>query len=267
MILLNVLIVVAIAAAAVTVMIVAQDIEVRRAIRLHDAAQAQAYGRAGELSAIVALRRDALTAPDRDTLGEPWAQIGQQAIAIPGGEFALSIADEQARFNVNAVGTGDAIAAFAFLNIGQAAGVQRTTLNAIALAVATLGELRDDGPLRTAGIDPAELDRLAPYVVFLPADAKLNLNTADPALIGVILRDPAVARRVVDRRNQGGLSPEDVAALGAPALIGAGSDHFRVETTVRVGDVVRRTSSRIERQATATGPRVAVTSRRRLPPA
>lgn len=121
MILLNVLIVVAIAAAAVTVMIVAQDIEVRRSIRLHDAAQAQAYGRAGELSAIVALRRDALTAPTIDTMSEPWAQIGQQAIAIPGGEFALSIVDEQARFNVNAVTQGDAISAFAFLNIGEAA--------------------------------------------------------------------------------------------------------------------------------------------------
>lgn len=265
MILLNVLIVVAIAAAAVTVMIVAQDIEVRRSIRLHDAAQAQAYGRAGELSAIVALRRDALTAPTIDTLAEPWAQIGQQAIAIPGGEFALSIADEQARFNVNAVGEGDAISAFAFLNIGEAAGVSRPTLNAIALTVATLGELRDDGPLRTAGIDPAELDRLTPFVVFLPADAKLNLNTADPALLTVILQDPGVVRQVVARRSQGGLSPEDVAVLGAQGLVGAGSDHFRVETTVRVGDVTRRTSSRIERVTTPLGPRVTVTSRRRLP--
>ncbi|MDP1913752.1 general secretion pathway protein GspK [Brevundimonas sp.] len=265
MILLNVLIVVAIAAAAVTVMIVAQDIEVRRSIRLHDAAQAQAYARAGELSAAVALRRDALTTPMIDTVSEPWAQIGQQTIAIPGGSFALSIADEQARFNVNAVAKGDAISSFALVNIGEAAGVSRQTINFIAAAVLALGPLRDDGPLRTSGIDPAELDRLAPYIVFLPEDATLNINTADPALVGTILRDPAIVRRVLDRRRQGGLSPEDVAALGATGLIGAGSSHFRVETTVRVGDVVRRTSSRIERIATPLGPRVAVTARRRLP--
>lgn len=266
MILLNVLIVVAIAAAAVTVMIVAQDIEVRRSIRLHDAAQAQAYARAGELSAIVALRRDALTAPAIDTLTEPWAQIDQQAIAIPGGEFALSIADEQARFNVNAVAKGDAISSFALVNIGEAAGVPRATITLIAATVSTLGPLRDDGPLRTLGVDPAELDRLAPYIVFLPNDATLNLNTADPVLLEIILRDPAVVRRVVDRRRQGGLSPEEVAALGATGLIGAGSNHFRVETTVRVGDVVRRTSSRIERVSTPLGPRVSVTTRRRLTP-
>lgn len=265
MILLNVLIVVAIAAAAVTVMIVAQDIEVRRSIRLHDAAQAQAYGRAGELSAIVALRRDALTAPEIDTAAEPWARIGQQAIAIPGGVFAMTIADDQARFNVNAVAEGDAIPASAFLNIGEAAGVSRATLNVIVLTVSTLGPLRDDGPLRTAGVDPADLDRLAPYVVFLPPDATLNLNTADPTLLGIILQDSGIARRVVDRRNHGGLSPEDVAMLGVAGLVGAGSSHFRVEITVRVGEVIRRTSSQIERVETPLGPRVAVTSRRRLP--
>lgn len=266
MILLNVLVVVAIAAAAVTVMIVAQDIEVRRSIRLHDAAQAQAYSRAGELSAVVALRRDALTAPAIDAMSEPWARIGQQTVAIPGGAFALSISDEQARFNVNAVAQGDAISSFALVNIGEAAGVPRGTVNLIAATVLTLGPLRDDGPLRTAGVDPAELDRLAPYIVFLPEDATLNLNTADPILLGIILRDPAVVRRVLDRRNQGGLSPEDVAALGATGLIGPSSSHFRVETTVRVGDVVRRTSSRIERVATPLGPRVAVVARRRLAP-
>lgn len=266
MILLNVLIVVAIAAAAVTVMIVAQDIQVRRSIRLHDAAQAQAYGRAGELSAIVALRRDALTAPAVDTLSEPWAQIGQQAIAIPGGDFALSIADEQARFNLNAMAEGDAIPAGAFIAIGEAAGVSRETLNLIALTLSTLGPVRDDGPLRAAGVNPADLARLRPYVVFLPKETTVNLNTADPSLLNILLRDPDVVRRVVERRRQGGLSPEDVAALGAGGMIGAGSDHFRVETRVRVGDVVRRTSSRVTRTETPEGPRVAITERRRLSP-
>lgn len=265
MILLNVLIVVAIAAAAVTVMIVAQDIEVRRSIRLHDAAQAQAYGRAGELSAVVALRRDALVAPTVDTLSEPWAQIGQQPISIPGGAFALSITDEQARFNVNALKRGDAVPAVAFLSIGEAAGVPRPTLNLIALTVSALGPLRDDGALRTAGVDPAHLDSLAPFVAFLPEDAVLNVNTADPTLLTIVLRDPAIVRRIVDRRSQRGLSPEEISAFGASGLIGAGSSNFRVDTTVRVGDVTRRTSSLIHRAETPLGPHVTVTSRRRLP--
>lgn len=264
MILLNVLIVVAIAAAAVTVMIVAQDMQVRRSIRLHDAAQAQAYGRAGELSAVVALRRDGLTAPTLDTLDEPWAKIGQQTISIPGGEFALSIADEQARFNINAVARGDAVSAYALLNIAAAAEVPRTTVELIALTVSALGPIRDDGPLRTAGVDPADLRKLAPYVTFLPPDARVNLNTADQALLEILLQDPEAVQRVLRARVRGGLRPDEAMGFSAGGLMGVTSDHFRVDTTVRVGDVVRRTSSVIERVATPDGPRVTVISRRRL---
>lgn len=267
MVLLNVLIVVAISAAAVTVMIVAQDIQVRRTIRLHDAAQAQSYARAGELSAITALRRDALTAPDIDVATEPWAQIGQTAVAIPNGGFALSIADEQARFNVNVLVKGEPIPAGALLEIARLAGVSRETVSAIELALTLLGPLRDDSPLRAAGVNPADLDRLAPYVVFLPPDAKLNVNTADPELLEMVLRDPLTVRRVLDRRAQGGLSTEEATALGAGGLFGASSSHFRVTTDVRVGEIRRLTVSRVSRSEDAGGrPRVTVTQRRRLTP-
>ncbi len=266
MVLLNVLIVVAISAAAVTVMIVAQDMEVRRAIRLHDAAQAQSYARAGELSALVALRRDLITAPALDVATEPWGGIGQDAVAIPNGGFSLKIADEQARFNVNALAEGSPIPAGALLEIAQLTGVSRDTVSLIELTLMALGPLRDDGPLRTAGVDPADLDRLSPYVVFLPPDAKININTADPALLEMVLRDPATVRRVLERRRQGGMSSEEAAALGAGGLFGASSSHFRVETDVRVGDVRRRTVSRISRTLGDDGqPRVTVSARQRLP--
>jgi len=267
MVLLNVLIVVAISAAAVTVMIVAQDIQVRRTIRLHDAAQAQSYARAGELSAITALRRDALTAPDVDVATEPWAQIGQMAVAIPNGGFALSIADEQARFNVNALALGEPIPAGALLEIARLTGVSRETVSIIEATLLALGPIRDDGPLRAAGVDPEDLARLAPLVVFLPPEAKVNVNTADPALLEMILRDPAAVRRVLERRSAGGLSAEEAAGLGAGGLFTASSAHFRVTTDVRVGDVRRLTVSRVSRSEDAEGrPRVTVTARRRLTP-
>ena len=103
MILLNVLILVAIAAAAVTVMIASEDNEVRRTTHFKDAAQARALSLAGELSAIVALRRDLLQAPLADDYTEPWAAIAQKPVAVPQGRFALAISDEQARFNINSL--------------------------------------------------------------------------------------------------------------------------------------------------------------------
>lgn len=266
MILLNVLIVVAIAAAAVTVMIVAQDLEVQRSTRLHDAAQAQAYGRAGELSAVVALRRDAITTPAVDAMSEPWAQIGQRAITIPNGLFALSIADEQARFNVNSVRAGDAVSAFALINIGEAAEVPRETINLIAQTVSTIGPLRDDGALRIAGVSAQELDRLAPYITFLPRSAPVNVNTADPALLTILLQDQAVVRRLVERRARIPVTADEVAALGPPGLVGVRSDHFRIETDIQVGEIKRKTSTRITRTQTPEGWRVFVASRRRLAP-
>ena len=265
MILLNVLIVIAVCAAAVTVMIVAQDIEVQRSTRLHQAAQAQVYGRAGELSAVVALRRDGEISPAVDSLAEPWAQIGQQSGGIPGGEFALAVSDDQALFNLNSVANGDPVATSVLIRIGYAAGVSRESVETIALTLALVGPIRDDGPLRTAGVNPADLQRLKPWVTFLPAEATLNINTASHDLIAIVLNDPALARSVIDQRSRTALTPEAILALGAPQLVGARSDNFRVETVIRVGEVRRRTVSRIQRSIGSEGVRVRVVSRRRSP--
>ena len=264
MILLNVLVIVAIAAATVAVMIASEDIQVQRAIRLHDAAQAQAYARAGELSAVTALRRDGLTAPGSDAYAEPWGAIGQQAIAIPGGKFALSIADEQARFNLNALVTGDAIAVARFGRVGRGAGLAPGTIVQIATIVEAVGPLRDEGVLRTAGIPAGDLDRLRPLVAYLPPDAKLNLNTVDGGLLGALVDDPRLLRPLLERRARNGLLTEgDVAAAGLSGLGGFTSDHFLVTTVVRVGDVTQTTRSRLTRTIDPTGSRVAVAARRR----
>lgn len=266
MILLNVLLILAVASVAVLVMITAQDIEVRRSTRLSEAAQAGAYARAGELSAVTALRRDAREAPVSDNLTEPWAALGQQTVPVPGGSFALQIEDEQARFNLNALHTGEAGPIALFQRIGQTAGLAPETLVRIANVVRIGGPLRDTGLLITAGVTAEELARLAPWVSVLPVGAAINLNTVQPALLAMLTGDAAIADTLVRRRTAAGfLLPADLMAAGMPAIAGTGfvSDRYLVATTVTVGDTTQRLVSQVGRVRRSDGVDVIVTARRR----
>ncbi len=266
MILLNVLLILAVASVAVLVMVTSQDIEVQRSTRLRDAAQAGAYARAGELSAITVLRRDALTAAGTDNLSEPWAQIGQQAIAVPGGRFSLAIEDEQARFNLNRMKGGEAQPIELFQRIVAAAGVAPETAIRIATVVRLAGPLADFGLLRTAGVSPEDLAKLEPWVTALPVEATVNLNTVGAPLLGLMAGDPGVADALIRRRTQAGLLLDvDLAAEGLPSLTGTGftSNHYRVVTTVTVGETTQRLTSALVRTRSAGGIEVLVRSRQR----
>lgn len=266
MILLNVLLVMAVASVAVLIMIAAQDLEVQRSTRLRDAAQANAYARAGELSAITALRRDGLTASATDNLTEPWAQLGQQDISIPGGRFALTIEDEQARFNLNALKTGDPGPIDLFQRIGAELDIDPASLIRIATVVRVAGGITDEGLILAAGVPRTDLDRLAPYVAILPGTTSVNLNTVQLPLLTLMTRDAEVARKLIETRaRKGYLTPADLAAEGAPTLMGTGytSDHYRVVTTVTVGDVTQVLDSRIARVRGVGTVDVVVTGRRR----
>ncbi len=266
MILLNVLLVMAVASVAVLIMIAAQDLEVQRSTRLRDAAQANAYARAGELSAITALRRDGVTAAATDNLTEPWAQLGQQDIAIPNGRFALVIEDEQARFNLNALKTGDPGPIDLFQRIGAELEIDPARIIRIANVVRVAGGLTDEGLILAAGVPRSDFDRLAPYVVILPGTTSVNLNTVQLPLLTLMTQDAEVARKLIEARaRKGYLTPADLAAEGAPTLMGTGytSDHYRVVTTATVGGVTQALDSRIMRVRAIGTVDVVVTGRRR----
>ncbi|MFC5346173.1 hypothetical protein ACETK8_15295 [Brevundimonas staleyi] len=266
MILLNVLLVLAVASVAVLIMVSTQDIEVQRSTRLRDAAQANAYARAGELSAVTTLRRDALVAAGTDNLTEDWAKLGQQEISVPGGRFALAIEDDQSRFNLNSLHSGDAAPIALFQTIGASLNLDPASMIRIATVVRVAGPLTDDSLIVAAGVPRTDLDKLAPYVVILPEDATINLNTVGLPLLSLLTRDPEVARKLVEARTRKGfLMPADLSAEGAPAMTGVGftSNHYRVVTTVTVGDVTQALDSRIARIRRDRAVDVVVTGRRR----
>jgi general secretion pathway protein K len=265
-ILLNVLVVVAIASAALVMMVASQDLDIQRSVRLQEAARAAAVARGGELSARVALRRDALTAPEVDHLSEPWAAVADTDVPIEGGRFSLSIEDAQARFDVNALIRGGAAAEATFERLVQALRLPPDTTARVAGYVRLVGPASDLSALSVVGLSDDDLARLSEVADATPIGASVNLNTAVEPLVAALIGNPVAARILVDRRSRSGfLTGQDLQDVGVPPPPGTGftSSLFRVRTEVTIGDTTRVTTSLLHRRASGDTVEVVALSRRR----
>lgn len=261
MILVNVLLFVAIASGLLLLMISAEDSGLERGLKMREAARAQAIARGGEVSAVVALRRDAAVAPDNDNRSEPWGALAESGAPIDGGTFDLAIADAQGRFNVNAVMEPDPVAAEALGRIAAAVGMTpEQTVRAVA-AIRAAGPLTDIRPLGALGLAPAQVARLSGLLTALPYAGKINLNAASEDLLGIMTGDPMAARRIVVLRDrQGYVTAADLASIDVAMPQGAGltSDLFWVRTRVRIGDTSQQITSLIARKDDGMGGKAAV---------
>lgn len=251
-VLVNVLVTLALAASVVTMMLSLADLSVARSQRFSEAGQALALIRSGEQSAIVALRRDMVEAPDIDHRGEAWATIGQRRIEIAGGTFELEVADAQGLFNLNAL-VGGGLQALQVLDaIVAELGLAPETAARVAATVNVDGPLGELGDLtRRAGIAPADVDALGRLATVLPGNGDVNVNAAPPELLAILLQNPVQARVLAAVRERAGfLGPEDVAAAGVilPPGTGFTSDCFRVVTSVRIGTTTRSMESLLVRR-------------------
>ena len=252
MILVNVLLFVALAAGIVAAMIVSQDIAIGRATQMREAAQAMAIAEGGVLSAITALRRDAVDRPESDHVGEPWAATREAGAPIAGGTFDLAVADAQGRFNVNNL-RGDDFASASILS--KIAGAVRLPAD-VALRAAVLiragSPVTDLEALPLSGADPATIARLAALLTAIPGEGRrINLNSIGEDLLGIILDNPAAARTLIAvRTRQGFLRQEDFTAAGVSPPLGCGftSDMFWVRARVRIGDTRQQVTALLERR-------------------
>lgn len=248
MILVNVLLFVAIAAAIVALMLSAQGVAGERTIMLGEAARAGAIARGGELSAVAALRRDALEAPASDHAGEAWGRVAQDEVPIVGGSFDLAIADAQGRFNINSLAGDDPVAIEALGRIAAALRLPPEVSLRVAVLIRTGGPIDDLSPLRSAGLDAATTARLERLVTALPGTARVNLNAASEELLAILLDSPAKARMLVAvRERRGFLTPEDFDG-GLPPGSGFTSDLYWVRTRVTIGDTRQQLTSLIARR-------------------
>lgn len=266
-ILLNVLFIVAVSATVVMLMITAQDVAVDRTLRLREAAQASAYARAGELSARVALKRDAIQAPGVDHPREPWADVEDEDVAIAGGRFSLRVTDAQGRFNINSLIGGNVTALARLSAILAAAGLSPDMLAPIATYVRFAGPVADVDQLALV-MSPQQQAALSAYVTALPLDTAVNINTADERMLAVLF-NPVAARLLMTTREQRGyLTQQDLAGASVILPAGAGytSDFYIVETDVTVGDTHQRLVSGLMRRRTETGVEVLAYTRTRTAP-
>ncbi|MHA6722515.1 type II secretion system minor pseudopilin [Sphingomonas sp. RS2018] len=258
MILVNVLMFVAIAAGLVLLMIEREELALDRSLRVREAAVASAAVRGGEISAIVALRRDAEVAPEADNPAEPWGALAERGAPIAGGTFDLAISDAEGKFNVNMLRSGNSMATLLFDRLAEQAGIDHeTALKAVEL-VRLHGPFTDLRPLRFAGFDPPTLAKMEALVTALPGETAINLNAASPEVLTVLFNDPVVVDRLVRvRARQGFLTPKDLddQKVSAPPGTSFRSNTFWVRTRATVGDTVQQGATLIQRTLSPDGVR------------
>lgn len=268
-ILVNVLVILALASTVVLIMIAFQDTAILRTQRFSEAAQAASYASGGEASAIAALRRDAAEAPDSDSYAEPWAALAENEAPVEGGTFSLAITDAQARFNLNNVEKGGLTAQQALKNIIAILELPPGSAELIIRRIAEDGPLTTLDELRGVGFSSEQLETLATLAVVLPGQTPINLNTAPEPLIAIALGNPVAAHSLVSRRErQGMLTEADIKTARVILPRGAGftSRYFIVDTQVRIGDVTQTLSSLLQRRMVDGRPVVAAIARARNAP-
>lgn len=261
MVLVNVLLFVAIASGILLLMITSEDSALERGLRMREAARALAIARGAETSAVVALRRDAVAAPDADYAAEPWGTLAERGAPIEGGTFDLAIADAQGRFNINALTQPDPAAQATLGKIAAAVGMTAEQVDKASVAIRTLGPVTDLRPLGALGLAPDQVARLSRLITALPVASKINLNSASEELIAVLSDNPAAARQIVSlRERQGYVTAADLATLNVSMPPGCGltSSLFWVRTRVRIGDTSQQLTSLIARKDDVATGKVAV---------
>lgn len=265
-ILLSVLIVLALASAVLMLMLSVQDTAIARSIRFNEAAQALAYAKAGEVSAIVALRRDGIDAPKSDNLSEAWAHIADSGVAIENGTFTLTITDAQARFNINNLAALDLGGEAGFEAIVKALKLPPSVTVRVSAFLKAHGAVRSMADLAEAGLRAEDVAALETMATALPVKTDVNVNTAaEPLLSALFSNPPAVRQLMALRTRNGALSDADIGAARVilPPGVGFTSGFFQVDATVTVGDTAQGLSTLLQRTLEANEVRVAPIDRER----
>jgi general secretion pathway protein K len=230
--------------------------------------QLRQLGLAGEDWARVVLENSGITPSGAVDLSQDWARLGP-VLEVDGAELHIDIEDLSGRLNLNAL--------LALGQIDQVTLGRWTRLLALLdlppLSLPQVGPVQELSQLRLLpGIDGQTLRRLEPWVVLLPKDARLNINTS-PLLLLMTLdaMEGGPANVLVNQRRhapyasvQAFTNDPVLSGLGLNSHgLGVGSRWFRITVSVTHADSRLRLASDIERDSVSG--RWTVRQRRFLP--
>lgn len=264
-VLVNVLVILAIAAGLVLLMLTAQERAVARGRLASNVAQAEALALGAEASVLVALRRDMVEAPEADHLGEAWARSLQQEVRLATGTFRVDVADVNARFDVNRLSERRLTDIRVLTLIAAAAEVPEATATRIAAGLAQDGKVERLSDLARFGATAEEIAALDPYLVALPDDGLVNLNTCGAVVLAALLGNAEAAARLLGtREEEGELTDADLAQAGVirPPASAFTSNLWDVSVLAEVDGAIVRLASRLLRRASVREREVIVTRRR-----
>ncbi|WP_367394311.1 general secretion pathway protein GspK [Pseudomonas sp. X4] len=200
---------------------VSQQIEASRLLRL---------AQAGEQHALASLRREVGEVLQVTHVRQSWAQ--PRALTLGQGQLSLQLEDLSGRLNLGALMAGkapDPLLLKRWERLCHSLQVEPPALEGLA------GQpMLDPTQLRTLPSVSAEvMARLQPWVVVLPKEARLNINTA-PALLLAASAEVSltVASQLVSERPEAGY-PTVERFLALPQLEGVGLDRRGLAVTSR----------------------------------
>lgn len=216
-VLVNVLVVLAIAGGLMMLLVNNQATGIARVSRSADASILEQIALGAEASIIDALRRDLDNAPEGDHLNEAWAlRVIQNEVQLPTGRFSIKITDLQSKFNINQLSTITAGTQEFARRLMMALDQPPETADQIGRILNAIGPVQDLEALTAFGISEETILAIEPFVTALPIEGTVNLNTVDPFLLGVMLQNDSQANQLLRiRERQGSLSLETFRSIGA----------------------------------------------------
>ncbi|WP_434704698.1 general secretion pathway protein GspK [Pseudomonas sp. Z1-12] len=230
--------------------------------------QLRQLGLAGEDWARVVLEGSGITSSGPVDLSQDWARL-EPVLEVDGAELRIAIEDLSGRLNLNtllALGQIDQV------SLGRWSRLL-ALLDLPSLTLPQVGPVQELSQLRLLpGVDGQTLRRLEPWVVLLPTDARLNINTASQRVLRTLDGMEAGPTQALINQRRHAPYASVQAFTNDPLLsgvglnshgLGVGSRWFRITVSVIHGDSRLRLASDIERDSVSG--RWTVRQRRFLP--